>query len=133
MGIWLFYVQHQYDEAYWERPANWDYTTAALAGSSYLKLPRVLQWLTGNIGLHHVHHLSPRIPNYFLQRCHDEIPVLQKAPVITLWDGLRALRLKLWDEENRQLVTFRRLRERRAASRLTAPPPPATVSAPLAP
>jgi len=123
-GIWLFYVQHQYDEAYWERPGNWDYTTAALAGSSYLKLPRVLQWLTGNIGLHHVHHLSPKIPNYFLQRCHDEIPVLQQAPVVTLWDGLRALRLKLWDEEARQLVSFRRLRERRATARISAAPPP---------
>jgi omega-6 fatty acid desaturase (delta-12 desaturase) len=127
VGIWLFYVQHQYDEAYWERPEKWDYTTAALAGSSYLKLPRVLQWLTGNIGLHHVHHLSPKIPNYFLQRCHDEIPVLQQAPVVTLWEGLLALRLKLWDEENRQLVSFRRLRERRAVAASTAPRPQPTA------
>ena len=75
-GIWLFYVQHQFEESYWTEPQGWDYAEAAIRGSSYLKLPRVLQWFTGNIGLHHVHHLSPRIPNYALQRCHDENPGL---------------------------------------------------------
>ena len=106
IGIWLFYVQHQFEDAYWETRENWDYAAAALRGSSYLKLPKVLQFLTGNIGYHHVHHLSARIPNYNLQRAHEENPVLHEVPTLTLWDGLRAVTLKLWDEEGRRLVSF---------------------------
>jgi acyl-lipid omega-6 desaturase (Delta-12 desaturase) len=105
-GVWLFYVQHQFEGTYWEEHANWSYADAAIHGSSYLKLPKVLQWFTGNIGLHHVHHLSPRIPNYNLQRCHDENPMMQGVTVISLREGVRALRLKLWDEHQRRLVTF---------------------------
>lgn len=105
-GVWLFYVQHQFEDAYWENADSWSYDHAALRGSSYLKLPKVLQWFSGNIGLHHVHHLSARIPNYNLQRAHDENPVFHRVPTLTLWDGVKAARLKLWDEERRRLVPF---------------------------
>ncbi|MFL5612528.1 MAG: fatty acid desaturase [Gemmatimonadaceae bacterium] len=105
-GIWIFYVQHQFEDAYWESHATWDYATAALRGSSHLELPRVLQWFTGSIGLHHIHHLAPRIPNYRLQSCHDANPLLQQAPKITLRSGSAALRLALWDEDRGRLVRF---------------------------
>jgi omega-6 fatty acid desaturase (delta-12 desaturase) len=106
VGIWLFYVQHQFEDAYWQNAAGWNYDDAALRGSSYLKLPRLLQFFTGNIGLHHVHHLNARIPNYNLQAAHDENPMLHGVPTLSLWGGLRAVRLKLWDEEDGKLVTF---------------------------
>ncbi len=105
-GVWLFYVQHQFEDTYWQSTDGWSYADAALRGSSYLKLPRVLQFFSGNIGLHHIHHLSARIPNYNLQRAHDENPIFHGVPTISLWDGLRAVRLKLWDERRRRLVTF---------------------------
>jgi omega-6 fatty acid desaturase (delta-12 desaturase) len=110
VGIWLFYVQHQFEDAYWESADEWDYAEAALRGSSYLKLPKVLQFFTGNIGLHHVHHLNARVPNYNLQRAHDENPIFHGVPTLSLWDGLRAVRLKLWDEETGKLVTFAQAR-----------------------
>jgi acyl-lipid omega-6 desaturase (Delta-12 desaturase) len=109
-GIWLFYVQHQFEDTYWQRSDDWSYDDAALRGSSYLKLPKPLQFLTGNIGLHHVHHLSARIPNYNLQRAHDENPIFHSVPVVSLWDGMRAVRLKLWDERSGRLVTFAQAR-----------------------
>jgi omega-6 fatty acid desaturase (delta-12 desaturase) len=109
-GVWLFYVQHQFEDAYWQSADEWSYADAALRGSSYLKLPKVLQFFTGNIGLHHVHHLSARIPNYNLQRAHDENPIFHDVPTISLWDGLKAVRLKLWDEERGRLVTFAQAR-----------------------
>lgn len=112
-GVWLFYVQHQFEDAYWESHENWDYATAAVQGSSHLRLPRVLQWFTGSIGLHHVHHLGPRIPNYRLQRAHDENPIFHKAPVMTIKQGVRALRLTLYDEQQRQMIRFRDLRKKR--------------------
>jgi len=105
-GVWLFYVQHQFEDTYWQSGEEWSYADAALQGSSYLKLPKVLQFFTGNIGLHHVHHLSARIPNYNLQRAHDDHPVCHDVPTLSLWDGLRAVRLKLWDEKRGCLVTF---------------------------
>jgi omega-6 fatty acid desaturase (delta-12 desaturase) len=105
-GVWLFYVQHQFDDVYWERKDNWSFVESALRGSSHLKLPTILRFFTGNIGLHHVHHLNPRIPNYNLQRAHDENPAFHDVPTLTLWDGLRVLRLKLYDEERGRLVTF---------------------------
>jgi omega-6 fatty acid desaturase (delta-12 desaturase) len=105
-GVWLFYVQHQFEDTYWESSGDWSYADAALRGSSYLRLPQPLQFFTGNIGLHHVHHLSAKVPNYNLQRAHDETPVLQSVPTLTLWDGLRAPRLKLWDEDGGRLVGF---------------------------
>lgn len=110
IGIWLFYVQHQFEHAYWENGSDWEYGDAALRGSSYLKLPKVLQFLTGNIGFHHVHHLNARIPNYNLARAHRENPMLHDVPTLSLWDGLRAVRLKLWDEELNRLVTFAQAR-----------------------
>jgi omega-6 fatty acid desaturase (delta-12 desaturase) len=105
-GIWLFYVQHQFEDAYWEATEGWSYADAALRGSSYLKLPKILQFFSGNIGLHHVHHLNARIPNYNLQRAHDENAIFHDVPTLTLRDGLRSVRLKLWDEERRGMVGF---------------------------
>jgi acyl-lipid omega-6 desaturase (Delta-12 desaturase) len=105
-GVWLFYVQHQFEDTYWQSADDWSYAEAALRGSSYLKLPRVLQFFSGNIGLHHVHHLSAKIPNYNLQRAHDRTPIFHDVPTLSLWDGLRAVRLKLWDEQQGRLVTF---------------------------
>ena len=106
-GIWLFYVQHQFEDAYWESHGEWDYATAALRGSTYLRLPKLLQWFTGSIGLHHVHHLAPKIPNYRLQQCHDANPALMgRVPVITMRDGMAAMRLALWDEAQHRLVRF---------------------------
>jgi acyl-lipid omega-6 desaturase (Delta-12 desaturase) len=119
-GIWLFYVQHQFEDAYWESRENWDYAAAALRGSSYLKLPKVLQFLTGNIGFHHVHHLSARIPNYNLQRAHEENPALHDVPTLSLWDGVRTVTLKLWDEDGRRLVTFSQARRLAAAAQACA-------------
>lgn len=107
VGLWLFYVQHQFEDTYWQAHADWRYHRAALEGSSYLKLPRVLQFFTGNIGFHHVHHLSVGIPNYNLQEAHEMTDRLQTVPEMTLRDGLRATRLKLWDEPGGRLVTFR--------------------------
>ena len=110
VGIWLFYVQHQFEDAYWQRSDRWSYADAALRGSSFLKLPRPLQFVTGNIGYHHIHHLSVRIPNYNLQRAHEENAILQSVPTLSLWDGIRSVRLKLWDEQHRRLVTFAQAR-----------------------
>jgi omega-6 fatty acid desaturase (delta-12 desaturase) len=104
-GIWLFYVQHQFEDAYWQRNEDWSFDEAALQGSSYLRLPRILQFFTGNIGFHHIHHLSARIPNYNLQAAHDAGD-LGPVPTLSLLDALRAVRLKLWDAEQRRLVTF---------------------------
>jgi omega-6 fatty acid desaturase (delta-12 desaturase) len=115
VGIWLFYVQHQFEDAYWQSPADWDYADAALRGSSYLKLPKVMQFFTGNIGLHHVHHLNARIPNYNLQRAHDENPIFHQVPTLSLWDALGTTKLKLWDEQRGKLITF-------AQARITEPP-----------
>ena len=102
-GVWLFYVQHNYEGTYWERHDKWDYMTAALYGSSFYTLPSVLQWFSGNIGFHHIHHLSPRIPNYLLAKCHRENPVFHVKP-LTLRNSLRSLHLRLWSEERGQMV-----------------------------
>lgn len=112
LGIWLFYIQHTYEDSYFENDAEWDYVKAAVEGSSYYKLPRVLQFLTGNIGFHHVHHLSPRVPNYNLEKAHEEVKPLQKATTITLVTSLESIRYKLYDEENQKFVTFREATER---------------------
>ena len=108
-GIWLFYVQHQFEDVYWERGKDWDYSAAALQGSSYYKLPAVLRWFSGNIGFHHIHHLSPRIPNYNLQRCHDSGLLPGKVKPITLLSSLNCLSLRLWDEQSKRLVGFNAL------------------------
>ncbi|MFH6786247.1 MULTISPECIES: fatty acid desaturase [Methylobacterium] len=110
IGGWLFYVQHQYEETVWEGPEAWDFHRAALGGSSYYVLPRVLQWFTGNVGLHHIHHLNSRIPNYRLQECLDGHATLGEVGRLTLRDSLRCLGLALWDEEARKLIGFSGLR-----------------------
>jgi omega-6 fatty acid desaturase (delta-12 desaturase) len=108
-GLWLFYVQHQFEGAYWARSDDWDYTAAALQGSSFYKLPRILQWFTGNIGFHHIHHLSPRIPNYHLQRCHEADPFFKTIKPVTLFGSLKSLTFRLWDERRNAFVGFRKL------------------------
>lgn len=105
-GIWLFYVQHQFEDVYWCSGEEWSYADAALKGCSYLKLPKVLQFFSGNIGLHHVHHLSARVPNYHLQRAHDDNPVFHDVPVLTFWPAMRTFRLKLYDEDAGRMVGF---------------------------
>jgi omega-6 fatty acid desaturase (delta-12 desaturase) len=105
-GVWLFYVQHQFEEVYWERGSAWDYEKAALQGSSYYKLPRVLQWFSGNIGFHHIHHLSPRIPNYLLEKCHRAEPLFQAVKPVTLLASLKCFRFRLWDEKLRRMVGY---------------------------
>lgn len=106
-GVWLFYVQHQFEDAYWMPHERWDYVEAALRGSSHLTLPPPLGWFTASIGLHHVHHVAPRIPNYRLQDCHDANAAFQSAPRVTVRSGMAALRLTLWDEDKNRLVRFR--------------------------
>jgi omega-6 fatty acid desaturase (delta-12 desaturase) len=110
VGIWLFYVQHQFEDAYWQSADDWDYTEAALRGSSYLRLPRVLEFFTGYIGFHHVHHLNARIPNYNLRRAHRENAIFHQVPSLSLMDGLRAVHLKLWDPDRGKLVSFAQAR-----------------------
>jgi len=106
LGVWLFYVQHQYENVYWERHENWDFATAALFGSSFYKLPKLLQWFTGNIGFHHIHHLSPRIPNYKLETCHEQNPVFQQVEPLTLRTSLKSLRIRLWDEDRHRVIGY---------------------------
>ncbi|MHC4973075.1 MAG: fatty acid desaturase [Planctomycetota bacterium] len=106
VGIWLFYIQHQFEDTYWRREPEWNFHRAAMAGASYYDLPRILHWFTGNIGLHHIHHLSSRIPNYKLQACLREVPETRHATRLTLWSSLRCARLRLWDEERKRLVGF---------------------------
>jgi acyl-lipid omega-6 desaturase (Delta-12 desaturase) len=116
LGVWLFYVQHQFEDTYWELHPEWDFHRAGLEGSSYLDLPPVLHWFTGNIGYHHVHHLSSRIPNYRLRACMEQVPELSRVTKLTVWGSLRCARLKLWDPESRRLIGFRELRALRAAT-----------------
>lgn len=114
VGLWLFYIQHQFETAYWVGHGSWDPMRVALEGSSYFKLPKVLQWFTGNIGLHHIHHVRPSIPNYNLQQCQDNVLAFQAVKPITLKTSFRSLRLSLCDVENQQLVRFRSLPSRRS-------------------
>ncbi|MGE8037516.1 fatty acid desaturase [Lysinibacillus sp. KCTC 33748] len=111
LGIWLFFIQHTYEDSYFEHDSEWDYVKAAVEGSSYYKLPKLLQWVTGNIGFHHVHHLAPRVPNYNLEKAHNDIPPLHTATTITLRTSLESLRYKLYDEEQGKFVTFKDVNE----------------------
>jgi acyl-lipid omega-6 desaturase (Delta-12 desaturase) len=108
-GIWLFYVQHQFDDVYWDDGLKWDYKSAAMEGSSFLKLPIVLQWFTGNIGFHHIHHLSPRIPNYNLARCHYENELFREIRPLTIKSSIKTLKLRLWDDISGRMISFRQL------------------------
>lgn len=111
IGVWLFYIQHQFSNAYWEPKSRWNFSSAALLGASFYDLPRPLHWMTGNIGFHHIHHLSSRIPNYRLRACHEANPMLQSVPRLTLWSSIKCAQLALWDSEHRRLISFRKLRE----------------------
>jgi omega-6 fatty acid desaturase (delta-12 desaturase) len=106
IGSWLFFIQHQFEDAYWQPHQTWDFTRSALEGSSYYRLPRVLQWFSGNIGFHHIHHLDSRIPNYNLPACHAAEPAFQQAVTLGIRDSLRCIRLKLWDERRQRMVAF---------------------------
>jgi omega-6 fatty acid desaturase (delta-12 desaturase) len=110
-GVWLFYVQHQFEGVYWERGEDWSFVASALQGSSFYKLPRVLQWFSGNIGFHHIHHLSPRIPNYNLEKCHKADPLFQAVKPITLFSSFKSFTFRLWDEKGKTLVGYRHLRK----------------------
>jgi omega-6 fatty acid desaturase (delta-12 desaturase) len=105
-GVWLFYVQHQFERAYWAREGEWTAEAAAMKGSSFYDLPRIAHWFTGNIGYHHIHHLSSRVPNYRLRECFESSPALQAAPRIGLWESLRCAHCKLWDEDAQRMVGF---------------------------
>ena len=111
IGVWLFYVQHQFEGVYWERHEHWEYTSAALDGSSYYRLPKILQWFTGNIGFHHLHHLSTKIPNYYLEACHNSHPAFARVKQLTLFGSLKCMNVRLWDESEKVLIGWRRLRE----------------------
>jgi omega-6 fatty acid desaturase (delta-12 desaturase) len=112
VGIWLFYIQHNFEGTYWERQSSWDFLKASIQGSSFYKLPAVLQWFTGNIGFHHIHHLSPKIPNYKLPKCFKENPLFQVKP-LTLLSSFKSLRLRLWDEQERCMVGWEALKRYR--------------------
>jgi omega-6 fatty acid desaturase (delta-12 desaturase) len=109
-GVWLFYVQHQFEGVYWERGEDWSYTAAALQGSSFYKLPKILQWFSGNIGFHHIHHLSSRIPNYNLEKCHRADPLFQLVKPITFFPSFKSMTFRLWDEKLKKLVGYRHLK-----------------------
>lgn len=111
LGIWLFYVQHQFEDSYFENEQDWDFVKAAVDGSSYYKLPKVLQWMTGSIGFHHVHHLSPRVPNYKLEEAHESTPPLQQATTITFFSSLKSLRFRLYDETSKSFVSFKEVKK----------------------
>ncbi len=112
-GVWLFYVQHQFEDTYWARHATWDPMQAAMGGSSYYKLPGVLRWVTASIGLHHIHHVQPRIPNYNLQKCQDQIPAFQAVRPLTIGRSIHSLRMRLWDEERQCMVSWASLKAAR--------------------
>lgn len=111
-GIWLFYVQHQFEDSYFENESDWDFVKAAVDGSSYYKLPKWLEWMTGSIGYHHVHHLAPRVPNYHLEEAHNNTPPLHKATTITLKTSLESIKFRLFDEDHKKFITFKELRSR---------------------
>ena len=110
-GVWLFYVQHQFEDAYWVQGDEWDFTTAAMEGSSFYKLPKILQWFSGNIGFHHVHHLNPMIPNYNLERCHRSDPFFESVPPMSIPTSLKSINYRLWDEDSNKMIGFRQLKK----------------------
>jgi omega-6 fatty acid desaturase (delta-12 desaturase) len=119
-GIWLFYVQHQFEDTYWAQGKDWDFTTAAMEGSSYYKLPKIMQWFSGNIGFHHIHHLNPMVPNYNLERCHHSDPFFQVAPELNLLSSLKTIKFRLWDEANGKMISFRELKNQLSNEQLKA-------------
>jgi omega-6 fatty acid desaturase (delta-12 desaturase) len=119
VGIWLFYVQHQFEESYYEDQHNWDYVQAAMHGSSFYNLPKFLHWITGNIGFHHIHHLSPRVPNYLLEAAHNGNPELQKVQTITLLTSFQSLKFRVWSEANKKFLSYKELRRFAAERKLS--------------
>lgn len=115
-GVWLFYVQHQYEDTYWADGEEWDYTAAAIDGSSFYKLPKVLQWFSGNIGFHHIHHLSSRIPNYRLEECHNSHPMFRDVKPLTPLASWKCMTFRLWDQENKKLISFKTLKQQEKAA-----------------
>ena len=111
-GGWFFYVQHQFEDAYWRDSKSWNFDEASIQGSSYYNLPKILNWFTGNIGFHHIHHLNSKIPNYRLQKCYKENPILQKAPEIKFWKSFKTMRLALWDEQKKKMISFSELKKK---------------------
>lgn len=120
LGVWLFYVQHQFEDVYWTRTGSWDFVTASLEGGSFYRLPKVLRWFTGSIGYHHVHHLNPRIPNYNLAKCHDDIPKLQEIRPVDFLASFKSLRYRLLDERTGKMVGFREARQRASQSAVSS-------------
>ncbi|MCX6904989.1 MAG: fatty acid desaturase [Verrucomicrobia bacterium] len=120
-GVWLFYVQHQFEDVYWAHHDDWDFTAAALQGSSFYKLPRILQWFSGSIGFHHIHHLNPRIPNYNLAKCQQAVPLFQTVKPVSLLASFKSLTYRLWDEQTKKLVSYGRLRAMRRQQRSSSP------------
>ncbi len=116
-AVWLFFMQHQFDDTYWERDDVWTYEAATLNGSSFYDLPRWGHWISGNIGYHHIHHLNPRIPNYKLPECYESVPAIREAKRISFLQSIRLATLALWDEPAHELISFRKYgQKRRAAS-----------------
>jgi omega-6 fatty acid desaturase (delta-12 desaturase) len=108
IGIWLFFLQHQFEGVYWASNADWNYVSSALQGASYYKLPKWMQWFSGNIGFHHIHHLSPKVPNYYLEDCYNHAEIFQSnVKHISFWDGFKSIGLDLIDVKNQQLIRFR--------------------------
>ena len=119
LGVWLFYIQHHFEDSYFEEDPEWDYVKAAVEGSSFYKLPKWAQWITGNIGYHHVHHLSPRVPNYYLEDVHNNNSELNSVPIITVRRSLKALRYRLWDERNKQFISFQDIKKQAVKHKLS--------------
>ncbi len=109
-GLWLFYLQHQFEDVAWVRSDDWNYTKLALEGSSFVKFPKLLQWFSGNIGFHHIHHINARIPNYNLEKCYKENEVFKEVEPVTFSKSLKTLKLRLWDEQLQKLVGFKSLK-----------------------
>jgi len=117
-ALWFFYIQHQYEHIFKAKKDEWNYVVAAVKGSTYYKLPRIFHWLSGNIGYHHIHHLSPAIPNYNLRKCHNENPVFVKhTNTITFWQSFKTLRSNLWDEQRQKMVSFGEFKRNRKAGK----------------
>jgi omega-6 fatty acid desaturase (delta-12 desaturase) len=108
-GVYLFYLQHQYEDVIWTREKDWDYKNMALHGSSFFKLPALLRWFTGSIGYHHIHHLGPTIPNYYLSKCHQENPLFQEVKPVTFFTSFKCLTIRLWDEDLQKVISFREM------------------------
>ncbi|WP_428908283.1 fatty acid desaturase [Niallia sp. Krafla_26] len=119
LGVWLFYIQHHFEDSYFESDDKWDYVKAAVEGSSFYKLPKWAQWITGNIGYHHVHHLSPRVPNYYLEVVHNKCKELNSVPTVTVSSSLKALKYRLWDERSKQFISFREIKKRSVNQKLS--------------